>query len=214
MNYSTYFQSYVLDELLDHPKFWPMCVSCSQQASGATEDYCLDCIPYCSLCNQQQVMGDYTDLCVDCYWEEDYNRKRQRRSQMYANKEICELQRKQYAAALGVAYVPLSETERKEAYLRNGGNPSEFCSTPKLRMSSLVQLSLALRSYMREWKENKDMESWCHSCDYDEKECISSEEEYISCSECGSDCRGSDWESYRFCSRRCMSRYSRRYDRW
>ncbi len=31
-----------------------------------------------------------------------------------------------------------------------------------------------------------------------------SEEEYISCSQCGSNCAGCDYEKYRLCSRRCM----------
>jgi hypothetical protein len=213
MNYSLYFQNNVLSELLDHSYFLPMCMECREQkVSSITQDLCIDCLPFCSHCKQEKIMGDYTSFCVDCFW--DHDRPHNRLLSIYADPDAFVELRKYNAEAIGVPYEPLPDERRLAVFLEMGGNIRDFRYSPKLTLSSLAKLSIALRTYMRGWKENKDMETWCHFCDYAEKDCICSEEEYISCSECGSDCKGSDWESYRFCSRRCMSRYSRRYDRW
>lgn len=59
-------------------------------------------------------MDTHTDMCADCFWDDDYERKRSRRARLYANPEIFEAWRESCAKTLGVYYTPMPEQDRLE----------------------------------------------------------------------------------------------------
>ncbi len=70
----------------------------------------------CELCHLEEPMfprknsrEDCHILCADCYWDEEYRRKQERKLYYSLHLEEYEAYRKQAAETLGVPYTPLPE---------------------------------------------------------------------------------------------------------
>ena len=114
-DYRTYFRYVVLGELLDLDRFRDDCIDCHDRKAARGDTRCEYCdyasLPMCS-CGGDVVMGHYTEMCADCFWEEDYQYKRHRRQRLYADPEAFEAWRQHCASVLGVAYTPMPEQDR------------------------------------------------------------------------------------------------------
>jgi hypothetical protein len=76
--------------------------------------------------------------------------------------------------------------------------------------SAAKKIQAAWRVYkerLAQWEKEQEEYERSYGCDCGDWLCTGcSEGPYIACCMCGGDCRGGDYESWRFCSRRCMVR--------
>jgi hypothetical protein len=71
------------------------------------------------------------------------------------------------------------------------------------------KIQSAWRVYFQKLQADQGLSIGCDCGDWLCTGYLCSAERYIACCMCGDNCEGGDYESWRFCSRRCMVRASR-----